>query len=54
MLTFTKVDLVCVDQQNLKERSCQVKKIADIYSEAAKVLVGVLAKLEYRLAKVEY
>ncbi|PMD30665.1 hypothetical protein L207DRAFT_641590 [Hyaloscypha variabilis F] len=33
------VDAICVDQQNLKERGHQVKKMADIYSKAARVLI---------------
>jgi hypothetical protein len=33
------IDAICVDQQNLKERGYQVKRMADIYSTAAKVLV---------------
>jgi hypothetical protein len=33
------IDAICVDQQNPKERGHQVKRMADIYSKAAKVLI---------------
>ncbi|CZR66919.1 uncharacterized protein PAC_16820 [Phialocephala subalpina] len=33
------IDAICVDQKNLKERSQQVKRMADIYSKTIKVLV---------------
>lgn len=33
------IDAICVDQRNLKERGHQVKRMADIYTKAAKVLV---------------
>jgi len=35
------IDAICVDQQNLGERGHQVKRMADIYSRAAKVLIWV-------------
>ena len=33
------IDAICVDQQNLKERSQQVKRMVDIYSKAVRVVV---------------
>ncbi len=33
------IDAICVNQQNLKERSQQVKRMADIYPKAARVVV---------------
>jgi hypothetical protein len=33
------VDAICVDQKNLKERGQQVKRMADIFSKAVRVLV---------------
>jgi hypothetical protein len=33
------IDAICVNQQNLKERSQQVKRMADVYSKAARVAV---------------
>ncbi|KAE9366430.1 HET-domain-containing protein, partial [Stipitochalara longipes BDJ] len=33
------IDAICVNQQNTEERSSQVKRMADIYSKAAKVLI---------------
>lgn len=33
------IDAICVNQQNLKERSQQVKRMADVYSKAARVVV---------------
>ncbi|KAF4633797.1 hypothetical protein G7Y89_g4314 [Cudoniella acicularis] len=33
------IDAICINQQDLKERSQQVKRMADIYSKAARVVV---------------
>jgi hypothetical protein len=33
------IDAICVNQQDLEERSSQVKKMPDVYSRAAKVVV---------------
>ena len=33
------IDAICVDQQNLKERSQQVKRMVDVYSNAVRVVV---------------
>jgi hypothetical protein len=33
------IDAICVDQENLKERGHQVKRMADVYSKATRVLV---------------
>ncbi|KAH9207025.1 heterokaryon incompatibility protein-domain-containing protein, partial [Leptodontidium sp. 2 PMI_412] len=33
------IDAICVDQENLMERGHQVKRMSDIYSNAAKVFV---------------
>lgn len=35
------IDAICVNQQDLNERSSQVKRMADIYSKATKVVVWV-------------
>ena len=39
LVPFREVDSVCVDQQNVEERSKQVKRMAEIYSKATRVIV---------------
>jgi len=58
------IDAICVDQQNLGERGHQVKRMADIYSRAARVLIWLgpeaqdssraLSCLEHVASKVWY
>ena len=38
-ITFIWVDAICINQNDLKERETQVRKMTDIYSRAAQVLV---------------
>jgi len=40
------IDAICVDQQNPKERGHQVKRMADIYSKAVKVLIWLGPELD--------
>lgn len=57
------IDAICVDQQNLKERGHQIKRMADVFSKATKVLVWLgpesensalaINRLEYIATKVE-
>jgi hypothetical protein len=33
------VDAICINQQDIRERGCQVEMMGDVYSKAARVLV---------------
>ncbi|KAK4500009.1 hypothetical protein PRZ48_008195 [Zasmidium cellare] len=39
--SFVWVDSICIDQENLEEKGCQVRIMAEIYAAAKCVLVGV-------------